>query len=73
MSKKKEKELGYDDGSYVIKKSRKSSIFAFILCFLIAFTLWLFAANKERNRNADAESSESESACVDLCTDVASL
>ncbi len=33
----------HNDGSYVVKKSRKSSIFAFIICFLIAFVIWAYS------------------------------
>ena len=47
MSKKKEKELGYDDGSYLLPKRRKFSIFAFILCLLVAIVIWLYATNKQ--------------------------
>ncbi len=32
----------YNDGSYVVKKSKKSSIFALIICFLIAFVIWAY-------------------------------
>lgn len=62
MSKKKEKEASYDDGSYVIKKKRGFSLFAFILCVVIAFTIWLFAANRERERLTSAETTPTESA-----------
>ena len=45
MARSVEKENVYD-GSYVVKKSRKHNILAFILCVLVAFTLWLYATNK---------------------------
>lgn len=45
MARSVEKENVYD-GSYVVKKSRKHNILAFILCVLIAFTIWLYATNK---------------------------
>ncbi len=32
----------HNDGSYVVKKSKKSSILAFIICFLIAFVIWAY-------------------------------
>ncbi len=70
MSKKKEKEHGYDDGSYVIKKSRKSSIFAFILCLLVAFFIWLYATNKEQQRIAEEEGTDKEALYTETCTDV---
>ncbi len=69
MSKKKEKDHGYDDGSYVIKKSRKSSIFAFILCLLIAFFVWLYATNKEQQRMAAGEHPSQETLCATVVCD----
>lgn len=73
MSKKKEKDHGYDDGSYVIKKSRKFSIFAFILCLLIAFVIWLYAANKEQQRITEGETPETEALYTETCTDAVSV
>ncbi len=35
----------HDDGTYVVKKSRKSNILAFILCLLVAFVIWAYAAS----------------------------
>ena len=32
----------HDDGTYVVKKSRKSNILAFILCLLVAFVIWAY-------------------------------
>ncbi len=72
MSKRKEKDHGYDDGSYVIKKSRKFSVFAFILCLLIAFVIWLYATGKANADMQEAETAVKETACADICTDVPS-
>ena len=47
MSKRKQDESMHDDGSYVVKKSRKGNIIAFVLCVLIAFIIWLYATNME--------------------------
>lgn len=44
MSKNKIREEIHDDGSYVVKKSRKGTVFALILCWLIAFCIWAVAA-----------------------------
>ena len=52
MSRPIEKENVYD-GSYVVKKSRKHNILAFILCVLIAFTIWLYATNKDIEKEKD--------------------
>lgn len=49
MAKSVEKENIYDDGSYVVKKSRKHNILGFIICLLIAFVIWLYAANSEKD------------------------
>ena len=48
MRKKKLNIEEHDDGSYIVKKSRKSNILAFILCVLIAFVIWAYAVNKEQ-------------------------
>ena len=45
MARSVEKENVYD-GSYVVKKSRKHKKLAFVLCVLVAFTIWLYATNK---------------------------
>lgn len=47
MRKKRENTVMHDDGTYVVKKSKKSSIFAFILCVLIAFVIWAYAEATE--------------------------
>ncbi len=39
-----------DDGTYVVKKSRKSSIFAFIVCVLVAFIIWASAEATEKKQ-----------------------
>ena len=74
MIKKKYKEQ-HEDGSYVVKKSRRSNILAFIACVLIAFCIWAVAEGaKARNSTQDGEQSgEPQTACVDIdaTTDVA--
>lgn len=51
--KKKKKEQGYDDGSYVVKKSRKFDIFAFIVCVLVAFVIWVYAVGRTNDVPSD--------------------
>ena len=71
MSKKKEKDHGYDDGSYVIKKNRKFSFLAFILCLLIAFAIWIYATNKV-NQSTDEEAPKDSlytQTCPELTSD----
>ena len=54
MKKEKKVEHVNDDGSYVVKKSRKSNIFAFILCVIIAFIIWLYTVSVETNEQQKA-------------------
>ena len=72
MSKKKEKDHGYDDGSYVIKKNRKFSFLAFILCMLIAFAIWVYATNTELRSIEEEESTKQDSLYTQVCPDIPS-
>jgi hypothetical protein len=54
LKEKKRVEYVSDDGSYVVKKSKKSNIFAFILCVIIAFIIWLYAVSVETNEQKKA-------------------
>ncbi len=47
MAKREIKENVHDDGTYVVKKNRKESIIALIICVLIAFAIWVYAKNAE--------------------------
>ena len=47
MAKRNKDENVYDDGTYVVKKNRKESIIALIVCILIAFAIWVYAKNAE--------------------------
>lgn len=58
MSKKKQRETTHDDGTYVVKKSRKKNIIAFILCFLIAVIIWLNASNAEMKKQEEAQTND---------------
>lgn len=50
MSKRKQDEKMHDDGTYVVKKTRKGSVIAFVVCALIALVIWLSATNGERKK-----------------------
>ena len=63
MARNKKKEQGYDDGSFVVKKKRKFDIFAFIVCVLIAFVIWVCAEARTNNVPSDT-ALESEQACI---------
>ena len=54
MARKKEKDHGFDDGSFVVKKNRKFDIFAFIVCLLVAFVIWAYAEGRANDALADA-------------------
>ena len=53
-----------DDGSYVVKKTKKSSILAFILCILIAFVIWAYAEATEKSQAEKTPVSETATAYV---------
>ena len=55
MAKKKRLERSEDDGSYVVKKDRKLNIVAFVLCFLIAFVIWIYATNNDKKNKAEEQ------------------
>ncbi len=46
----KDNEVEYDDGSYVVKKSKKANIFAFIACVLIAIIMWAYAEADQKQK-----------------------
>ena len=48
MSKRKQDEKMHDDGTYVVKKTRKGRVAAFVICALIAMIIWLYATNDEK-------------------------
>ena len=50
MLRKKNTDIEHGDGSYVTKKSGKSSIVAFILCLLIAIVVWAYAEATEAQK-----------------------
>lgn len=65
-----EKENSYDDGTYEVKKSRKFNLLALLFCVLIAFIIWLYAANKEVQNEKDAASERTENAVSEVaCAD----
>ncbi len=54
-----------DDGSYVVRKTRRSSILAFVVCLLLAVFIWAYAEADEKQREAalsEAVESVAESA-----------
>ena len=74
MAKRKQMENMHDDGSYVVKKSRKGNIVALIVCFLIAVLIWLYITDAETRRQntntADNNGSKSVTVTELLGTDV---
>ena len=66
MSQKFEK-----NGDQATPQKRKTGIFAFILCLLIAFVIWLYAAGVENAKLAEGEETENSSlaACVSVASE----
>ncbi len=50
MRKNKNNDIEHDDGTYVVKKSGKSSILAFIVCVLLAVVIWASAEASEKSK-----------------------
>ncbi len=57
----------HDDGSYVVKKSKKSSILAFIFCLLIAFVIWAYAEATESSEDENAPMSDTSASAACIC------
>jgi hypothetical protein len=55
----------HDDGSYVVKKSKKSSILAFIICILVAFIIWAYAEATEKKNEEKLISAETSTVSVE--------
>lgn len=47
MNKNRSHDMASDDGAYVVKKSKKLNIFAFVLCVLASFSIWLYVMNTQ--------------------------
>ena len=47
MNKNRSHDMASDDGAYVVKKSKKLNIFAFALCLLASFSIWLYVMNTQ--------------------------
>jgi YbbR domain-containing protein len=74
MSKRKQTDIARDDSSYVAKKPKKFNIFAFILCVLIAFIIWIYASSvEEKNKELLENSSTTHAAIVSSSATVRSL
>lgn len=57
----------HDDGSYVVKKTKKSSILAFIFCLLIAFVIWAYAEATESSDDENASASDTSASSTCIC------
>lgn len=56
MAKKEKNENIRNDGTYVVKKSRKTSVIALIVCFLVALLIWCYA-KADAIKNVEIEES----------------
>ena len=53
----------HEEGSYVVKKSRRFNILAFIVCVLIAFSIWAIA---EGSKARSGDANNTQTACVEF-------
>ena len=52
----KDKQYTQEDGSYIVKKTgKKVSVLAFIVCALIALTIWVYVAGRDMKRDNQIE------------------
>ena len=56
----KKKERSVQGGSYVVKKSRKLNVFAYVLCVLISLIIWLYVANRDVIRNNEFSTGQND-------------
>jgi len=64
MFKRKQSQVSRDGEGYAKKSNKKFNIFAFILCVLIAFIIWLYASNLEKNSQAETNVSTNTQAAI---------
>jgi len=64
MSKRKQNQMARDERRYVAKENKKFHIFAFILCLLIAFVIWLYASNHENEKEETNVNTNTQGAVV---------
>ena len=62
---KKRKERAEDDGSYVVPQNRKMNVFAFVICFLVALLIWIYATNMENKEKTEEPQSTVAAEVVD--------
>lgn len=60
MRKKAKNAQERDDGTYVVRKSRRSNILAFVLCVLVAFVIWAYSVTKEQKTSAETGTAETD-------------
>ena len=56
----------HDDGTYVVKKTKKTSIFAFIICVLVAFVIWAYVEATEAKVKEKNLPDDTSVACAEL-------
>ena len=56
----------HDDGTYVVKKTKKSSILAFIICVLVAFVIWAYVEATESKVKENNLTDDTLVACAEL-------
>ena len=54
MLDKQRTELNEEEKSYVVpKKNRKMDVIAFVICFLVALLIWIYATNTENKEKTE--------------------
>ncbi len=61
-----EQNMASENGAYVIKKSKRSSIVAFIVCVVVAFLIWSYADALALKEEKEKASLNTEPAVTDV-------
>ena len=72
MQKDDQNTVEIDDGSYVVKKTKKSSILAFVFCVLLAVVIWAYAEADEKRDNAASDNDAPQASVTVTDTESAS-
>ena len=72
MQKDDQNTVEIDDGSYVVKKTKKSSILAFVFCVLLAFVIWAYAEADDKREHAAVTDDASQTGVEVTVTESAS-
>ena len=60
MSDKDKNEQVYDDGTYVVKKSKRTGVIALIVCLMIALIIWCYSKGSAMIKDAVSDNVEGD-------------